>query len=104
MNEDDITGTIPALQELHLKSEVNVHEINSLTMLSDGTIYSNINGPKIGHIKSFDMSMLPYRNKNWGNVRNKSNNCKECLYNLICPSISSYEYAFGRDNLCNVKL
>ncbi len=99
-DEEDIQSTVPSLSEIYLKGEINSSEINSLTILSNGSIYSNINGSEIGNISTFKMSMMPYNNNNWGTLRNRLNTCRDCIYNVLCPPISNYEYAIGRNNLC----
>ena len=38
----------------------------------------------------------------WRLVRKKIKICQDCLYNQLCPPLSNYEYAIGKNNLCHV--
>ena len=43
------------------------------------------------------------KGKSWWKLRTNIKPCNNCLYNLLCPPISNYEYVIGKYNLCNIK-
>lgn len=38
----------------------------------------------------------------WFRVRNQVQPCRTCVYEVLCPPLSNYEYALHRNNLCHI--
>jgi pseudo-rSAM protein len=96
----------PSQKEIITRMAVNTNNFGKLTIMSTGDIYANVNAAKIGNINRESIRDAIYRElyhgKSWLKIRPNVPPCKGCLYNLLCPSLSNYEYVLGRNNLCHV--
>jgi pseudo-rSAM protein len=106
IDKQNILSANPSQKEILARMAVNVNDFGKLMVMSAGDIYANVNAPKIGNIEkqTIHESIYKelYRGKSWLKVRPHFAPCKGCLYNLLCPSLSNYEYILGRNNLCNI--
>ena len=103
---DDIINTQWQKNEIFAHTVLNTYFFGKFTVLSDGKIYANVNFEPVGNIKSDHIKTLVNQElkngKSWFLTRNKIKPCCDCLYKYLCPSLSNYETAIGRNNLCNM--
>jgi pseudo-rSAM protein len=102
----------PSITDILSKKVVNRSLYGSITILSNGDIKTNLNFDKIGNIKKDSIRHAIYNQlkegkmsilyNTWWRTRDQIEVCKHCHYNLLCPSISNYELAIGRNNLCRI--
>lgn len=105
LNKEDISLIESNRREIFAKSILNINNFGKLTIMSDGSVYSNINNTKIGNIKQSLYELIEFELKNgdsWFNYRNRKP-CNECIYQFLCPSPSNYEQVLNKQNLCNIK-
>lgn len=93
-------------KDIHARMAINPFQFGKLTVLSNGNIHANVNAPKLGKIGENSLYDIIYkemtRGKSWRRLRMKVKPCRSCVFNLLCPPLSNYEYALGRNNLCNI--
>ena len=103
---DDILNTHWRKNEVFAHTVLNTNDFGKFIVLPDGKIYANVNFERVGDIKSDNIKVLVNQElkdgKSWMLTRNKVTPCKNCLYKYLCPSISNYETAIGKNNLCHV--
>jgi pseudo-rSAM protein len=86
---------------------VNPFHFGTLTVLSNGSIYANVNTQRLGSLNGGSLHDVVYkemyRGKSWRRIRKKVEPCKFCTFDALCPPLSNYEYALGRNNLCHIR-
>jgi pseudo-rSAM protein len=112
ITKQDILESKPSITGILSKKAVNRSLYGSITILSNGDIKPNLNFDKIGNIKKDSIRRAIYNQlkegktsilyNTWWRTRDQIERCKHCHYNLLCPSISNYELAMGRNNLCRI--
>ena len=88
-------------------SILNNNFFGKLICLPNGDIYSNLNENRLGNIKKDSFTEMVYKElsegDNWMKVRRNVEPCKHCLFASMCPPLSNYEQAIGKNNLCTIK-
>lgn len=96
----------PTIKEIFSRKVINRNYFGKLTVMSSGDLYANLNEKPIGNIKTGSIRALLYKglpeSRSWLHTRDKVTPCRECHYCFLCPSISNYEYAVGKHNLCTL--
>lgn len=91
-------------REVFAHQVVNTNFFGTLTVFSDGKVYSGSGTNPIGTIKE-NLYTLVYREmtegNSWMQTRSKEP-CASCVYQLLCPSPSTYEQIIGVPNLCHI--
>jgi len=104
LNEIDIKELKPNAIDIIKCQQLNPLDFGKLTVLSNGDVYSNIYNPSIGNILYDTVSDIVEKElkegESWLKTRKEVNPCKSCVYELVCPPISKYEYALNKNNLC----
>lgn len=91
-------------REVFAHQVVNTNFFGTLTVFSDGKVYSGSGTDPIGTIKE-NLYTLVYREMTEGNswMQTRSQEpCASCVYQLLCPSPSTYEQIIGVPNLCHI--
>jgi pseudo-rSAM protein len=106
IDRQSIAGSRPPTRDIHARQMINPLNFGNLTVLANGKVHANVNKKplgKLGKISLYDMVFKEMKNGNsWRRTRNKVKPCADCLYCFICPPLSNYEYALGRNNLCDI--
>jgi pseudo-rSAM protein len=88
------------------RMKMNPSNFGKLIVNTNGDCYANINAAKLGNIYRDTLYEIIYKEtrmgKSWRRVRSRVEPCKRCLYALLCPPLSNYEYVINRNNLCKV--
>lgn len=96
----------PTIEEILTRMAVNPVNFGKITVLPDGNVYANINASKVGKLGRDSLYKMIYNEINkgmsWRRLRRTAHPCKHCAFELICPPLSNYEYAIGKNNLCNI--
>lgn len=107
INKQDIFEAQPSQNDIFTRQTLNPLSFGQLYVTCNGNIYSNLNNPMLGNINNISIYDSVYKEmdtgKSWWKLRTNIQPCRNCLYNLLCPPISNYEYTIGKYNLCNVK-
>lgn len=104
LNKEDLMEITSNRNEVFAKSVININNFGKLTWRTDGKVYSNLNKKEIGTIDDslYDLVNNELINKSaWFDIRDKEP-CNNCVFKLLCPSLSNYEYVIGENNLCNL--
>ena len=103
---DDIVNTAWRKNDIFAHTILNTNHFGRFSILSNGKIYANVTSEPVGDMKSDNIKLLINQEMKLGNswllTRNKILPCRDCLYKYLCPSISHYETAIGKNNLCHV--
>lgn len=106
INREAIVDSKPGMNDIWARQLINSQEFKKLTILNNKDIFANPNNPRIGTLGRDNIYDLIFRElhkgKSWTKARKNVTPCKCCVFNALCPPISSYEYAVGRYNLCNI--
>lgn len=96
----------PTLKEILARQAINPIHFGRLVVRSNGSIHANVNTPRLGWLGKDSLYDVLYREmiqgKTWRRVRMNVEPCKRCVFQLLCPPLSSYEYVMGRNNLCTI--
>ncbi|MBN1820490.1 MAG: TIGR04150 pseudo-rSAM protein [Prolixibacteraceae bacterium] len=106
LDENEVLGSKPSLSEILKRKRINEIKFGKLIVLSNGAVYADLNKIKLGTLGSESLKNLIYKEitdgNSWRETRSKLEPCKDCLYELICPSPSFYENALNRNNICHI--
>lgn len=106
LSQEEIMSINISKREVFALQALNTNFFGKLILLPNGNVYSNINDKPLGRAEDSIYEML-YKEmdkiNNWRVTRNNLQPCSDCVYSLLCPSASNYEYVIGKNNLCNIK-
>lgn len=106
ITRNDLQDNIVSKQQIYARQIINENMFGKLILFPNGEIYANVNKKSLGNILRDSLSKIIYEEKKrkeaWFITREMTT-CKQCVYRLLCPSISNYEFVFGKANLCNIK-
>lgn len=80
--------------------EINTNFFGKLTILPDNKVYSSVYYKALGTTidKLYDLIYNELtQEKVWQSTRNKIKPCKNCRYRFLCPPVSNYELATGKN-------
>jgi len=100
----DFKDKRPQNRDIYVNSTLNRVFFGKLWIKADGSVYSNLHSSKIGKIGEYSVYDCVFRElqrgESWWKTRKRVLPCKNCNYEGLCPSISAYNYAIGRYDLC----
>lgn len=106
LDREDLQEAKPTSGEILARQLVNPLHFGTLTVLSNGDVHANVNESRLGTLKRDSIYDLVYkemvRGKSWRRIRKRIEPCKHCTFEALCPPLSNYEYALGRNNLCHI--
>ena len=87
---------------------LNSNYYEKMIVLPNGDVYSNIYSQSLGNIAKDSLAQIIENevhciSSSWLCVKCNVAPCNECIYNIICPPISHYEFIFKRNNLYTIK-
>ncbi|GHT18085.1 hypothetical protein FACS189429_3750 [Bacteroidia bacterium] len=107
LTKDDILEANPSVSKIYARQVVNQNYYGKLIIQSNGDVYANLNGEKLGNIDKGTLHEFAYKEmkfgKSWRKTRNSVKPCNKCIYKFLCPPVSNYEYEIGKFNLCNLR-
>lgn len=96
-----------SFKSIKRNSILNNNFFGTLICLPNGDIHSNLNEENLGNIHKDSFAYLVHKELSerncWMKVRRKVEPCNSCLFASMCPPLSNYERAIGRNNLCTIK-
>jgi pseudo-rSAM protein len=106
LDKEDLQKAKPTDKDIHARQLVNPFHFGRLTVLSNGHIHANVNTSRLGTLDKDSIHQAVYkemyRGKNWRRIRKRTAPCKSCTFSELCPPLSNYEYAIGKNNLCHI--
>lgn len=104
MNEDLFENIDLSKREIFAHQVINTNFFGTLTVFSDGNVFAGNVATPIGRINE-SLYTIVYREMtegdSWFQTRSQEP-CKSCVYQLLCPSPSTYEQIIGVPNLCHI--
>jgi pseudo-rSAM protein len=105
MDVEEILALKPQLNNIHQNTEVNNLSFGRLTINADGSIHANQNAPRLGMLGKDSLYDILFKEmksgKSWRRVRKHLSPCNQCTFVALCPPVSDYNYAIGRNDLCH---
>lgn len=105
-DKTDLRDARPTMREILARQIVNPFNFGRLTILDNGHIHANVNEPRLGILEKDSIYEVlfreMYRGRSWRRIRKRVEPCKNCMFEVLCPPLSNYEYALGRHNLCRI--
>lgn len=96
----------PSIPDIFARGVINHNSFGHLTVWNNGEVFANINERPLGNIAAGSVAQMvnkALKEKNgWMKTREMVAPCRDCFFSLLCPSISNYEYAAGKNNLCTI--
>jgi pseudo-rSAM protein len=105
---EEILASKPSQQQVFSRMTINENDFGKLWVLPEGEVHANLNDPPLGLVKNEYLHQLVLREldskSSWGRTRTILAPCKGCVYQFLCPPVSSYEIFMNRYNFCDVIL
>lgn len=105
MSEKDLMNTKISLREIFRNQKLNANNFGTLYVMPDGSIKAHMGGQTLGYAGKDELLDVIYKelttNTAWRKIRDKEP-CSQCIYQDLCPPLSGYETAIGKNNLCCV--
>ncbi|HCT95227.1 MAG TPA: hypothetical protein DIC44_10490 [Rikenellaceae bacterium] len=102
----DILQETFSMRNIFAHQKLNTNFFGSLTIISSGDVYANINRPALGNIVNNSILELIKSeliiNTAWRKIRDVEP-CSNCIYQYLCPSPSNYEIILDKSNLCCIR-
>ncbi|MEI7980266.1 MAG: TIGR04150 pseudo-rSAM protein [Bacteroidota bacterium] len=108
MTETDIVSSKPSQRQILSRYMMNENDFGKITILPDGSIYSNVNEVALGSLKESSVIELIKKERNggssWKRIRMDQTPCSRCIYQFLCPPVSNYELFMKKFNLCHIEI
>jgi pseudo-rSAM protein len=108
MTESDIVASKPNQKQILSRYILNENDFGKITLLPDGTVYSNVNEEALGSLRELSIIDLIKKEQNngraWKRIRMDEEPCKRCIYHFLCPPVSNYELHLKKFNLCHIEI
>ncbi len=102
--KEEILESRPQSREIFGNQKINRIQFGSLTVTADGSVYANVNAPRLGRLGKDSVFTMAGKElesgKSWRKIRAHASPCKSCAFAALCPPINNYTYAIGRNDLC----
>lgn len=105
VNKTDCIESRIDKRHIFMNQALNGNFFGKLEVLSDGTIWENLNFSKLGSIDDnfFELLLLTFNSNRAWFYNRKQEPCTKCLYQWLCPPPLNYELVIGCPNLCHIK-
>jgi pseudo-rSAM protein len=104
---ESIVAQNPSIRELHANTVANKWSMGKLSVSANGDVYANLACAPLGRCGRDSLhDMLSQElgsESSWRRVRMIVEPCKDCLYQVLCPPLSNYSFAIGRNDLCHLR-
>lgn len=105
VSKKDILSAIN-IYDVLIKKSINKNNYGKLYVLPQGDVYTNLNEKEIGNVNSLSITKIlestPVGNTSWKWLRSEVQPCKDCVYDLFCPSITNYEIIMKNHKICKM--
>ena len=104
---DDLLESPIRKQTIFRRQALNENFFGKIFILPSGDAYSNLNKAPLGNLKEIPLGQIVYNefddSKAWLLTRDAAEeSCAACANRYLCPSISNYELAIRKTNLCHM--
>lgn len=106
VGREEILNAKPSMRDIYINTRVNRLDFGRLTIFNNGEMYANVNQPKSGVLGKNSIHEALYKEivhgKSWRRVRRIVKPCKDCIFQSLCPPLSNYNHAIGKNDLCHI--
>jgi len=103
---EDIEEKKPTKKLIEGNNNINMDNYGKLTILQDGAVRANIWDPPLGYLDKGSIYDYVHKElcegRSWYRLRKNVTPCRGCLFKLLCPPLSNYNRAIGKNNLCHI--
>jgi len=96
----------PTMKDIFSRLSIDSNFFGKIHVLSSGEVYSDFYAPVIGRLDKETLIEILSRElkegKSWRRTRARVEPCRGCTFEGLCPPISRYEGAIGKNNLCHI--
>jgi len=106
VSREEILAANPNQQQLFSRITINETDFGKFAITPMGEVFANLNDSPVGDATQQSFVHLVHleldRGISWSRTRGKVTPCNDCLYQFLCPPVSSYEIYMNRFNFCDV--
>ncbi|MCL2311764.1 MAG: hypothetical protein FWC41_04645 [Firmicutes bacterium] len=107
VGKEDIDSIFLNQNQVFRNQVLNSNYYGKLVVQSNGDVYSNVHTQSLGNIAKDSLVELINNEVNsnsnsWFCVKQNLAPCNKCIYNILCPPVSNYEFILKRNNLCTL--
>lgn len=105
MTEEDILRPGLNKREIFRNQTINSNFFGKLVIMPDGEIYVPTNTTPVGSVNDSIYDLIHKEmasNSSWMKTRTDAP-CNTCVYQWLCPPVSTYEYILKKPNLCLIQ-
>jgi pseudo-rSAM protein len=106
ITEREIRASRPAQNQVFSRLTVNENDFGKITVVPNGDVFANMNDGVVGNLNRDNLEELAGKEiatgKSWLRRRPDVAPCSGCLYQFLCPPVSSYEIRAQRFNFCHI--
>jgi len=108
IDQKDIDNIFLNQNQVFRNQTLNFNYYGKMTVLPNGDVHSNIYTNPLGNIAKDSLVQLinneiDSTSNSWFCVKQNLTPCNKCVYNILCPPVSNYEFILNRFNLCTIK-
>lgn len=107
ISREQLRATGLSHRDMLVQQKINPLSFGRLTVLEDGRVYANVNARLLGRLGQqslYDLVDAELKSgASWRRLRSARKPCSGCVYNLICPPPTNYEYVLGKNDLCTIR-
>lgn len=93
------------MKDIYANKKANRLNFGRMSIMPMGKMYANVNHACLGIFGKETLYHAVYRemesSTSWRRVRDRVTPCRSCIFNALCPPVSNYNYAIGRNDLCH---
>ncbi|TSA31062.1 MAG: TIGR04150 pseudo-rSAM protein [Porphyromonadaceae bacterium] len=105
LEREDILSMSHTMNSILRKKVLNEFDFGKLTVLADGSVFSNTNQNQLGRIGQPIHELLINEieiGNSWFRIRSNKM-CQGCIYQWLCPSPNNFEVMARKVNLCHIR-
>lgn len=95
-----------SLHTIRANAVANMLAFGKLVVRSSGEIYAGVNSIRLGSITDCTLADAADRalqqRSAWLQTRRSVAPCCDCVFDTLCPPLTHYEHALGRNDLCDI--
>ncbi|MCL2290686.1 MAG: TIGR04150 pseudo-rSAM protein [Bacteroidetes bacterium] len=104
-SKDDLFCDTISQRMIFAHQKLNTNFFGKIYLFPNGDIKAHPSKESLGNSKREPLVKILEKemrtNTAWRAIRDQTP-CSECLYQFLCPSLSEYEWALNKSNLCNI--
>lgn len=104
LKEDLLNNGGMSEREIFMNTYINTNLYGELSVYPDGEVFSRKNSASLGNIQTDSLKKMLLKEycgcRNWFLTRSRMPVCKDCIYNWVCPPVTSNELEMENWTFC----